>query len=167
MHAKTGDSSEVTALLLRKRGRPLMLREALDTDVQKYIRALRLAGTPVSSSLVLAAVEGIVVSKDRTLLAYNGGHVMLTKWALSLLNRMGYVKQKASTKNGKRSDKQFELKRRQFLLDISGMVKAHIIPDELVLNWDQTGLNLVPSGNWTFEKRGQVGLNLLGRMTYA
>ena len=125
MHAKTGDSSEVTALLLKKCGRPLTLGEALDTDVQKYIRALRLAGTPVSCSLVLAAAEGSVVSKDRTLLADNGGHVMFTRgWALSLLKRMGYVKQKALTKKGKLSNEQFELNRCQFLLEISGMMEA-------------------------------------------
>lgn len=75
--------------------------ESLDTEIQKYIRALRLAGTPVSCSLVLAAAEGIVVSKDRT--------------------------------------------------------------DELVMNWNQTGLHLVPSGNWTLEKEGASRVEVVGQ----
>ena len=84
--AKGDDFSDVPAIPSKKRGRPLALGESLDTDIQKYVRALRLAGTPVSCSLVLAAAEGIVVSKDRMLLTENGGHVALTRgWALSLL----------------------------------------------------------------------------------
>lgn len=138
--------------------------ESLDTEIQKYIRALWLAGTPVSCSLVLAAAEGIVVSKDRTVLTENGGHAALTRgWALSLLKQMGYVKRKASTKTGKLSNEQFEHRQHKFLLEISGMVRAHNIPDELVMNWDQTGLYLVPSGNWTLEKEGASRVKVVGK----
>ena len=38
----------------------------IDDEVQKFIRALRKAGTPINTTVVLAAAEGIVVSKDRT-----------------------------------------------------------------------------------------------------
>ena len=62
---QTGDI--VTAIPSRKRGRPLTLGE-LDGAVQDYIRALRKAGTPVSTEVILAAAEGIVVARDRTLL---------------------------------------------------------------------------------------------------
>ena len=78
---------------------------------------------------------------------------------------MGYVRSKASTKTGKLSNEQFEHRRHKFLLEISGMVRAHDIPYELVLNWDQTDLNLVLSGNLTLEKRVKEGLRLLVRMT--
>ena len=37
------------------------------------------------------------------------------------------------------------------------MVRAHGIPDELVFNWDQTGINLVPGENWTLDKKGDKG----------
>ena len=115
-----------------------MIGESLDTDIKKYLCALRLADTPVSCSLVLAAAEGIVVSKDRTLLIENGGHVALTRgWALSLLMRMDYVKRKASTKTGKLSNEQSQ---RKFLLEISGMVRAQDIPD------DKLGPNRPPFG---------------------
>ena len=29
------------------------------------------------------------------------------------------------------------------------------IPDELIFNWDQTGLSIIPTGEWTMEKRGE------------
>ena len=41
-----------------------MLGEQLDAKVKKYIQALRNAGTPIGSSIVMAAGEGIVISKD-------------------------------------------------------------------------------------------------------
>ena len=84
--AKRSEYSDVTALPPKKRGRPLAMGEILDNDVQKYIWALRLAGTPVSVALVQAAGEGIVMAKDRTLLVENGGHISITRgWADSLL----------------------------------------------------------------------------------
>ena len=55
----------VTTIPSRKRGRPLTLCE-IDEEVQKFIRALRKAGTPINTSVVLAAAEEIVVSKHRT-----------------------------------------------------------------------------------------------------
>lgn len=41
------------------------------------------------------------------------------------------------------------------------MVRAHGIPDELVFNWDQTGINLVPGENWTLDKKGDKGCHTL------
>ena len=47
----------------------------------------------MNTGVVLAAAEGILVSRDRTLLAGHGGHIKLTKsWAASLMQRMKLVK---------------------------------------------------------------------------
>jgi hypothetical protein len=32
--------------------------------------------------------------------------------------------------------------------------QVHGIPSEVVFTWDQTGLNIVPTCNWTTEERG-------------
>ena len=70
----------------------------IDEDVLRVIKALRKAGTPVNTGVVLAAAEGILVSRDRTLLAGHGGHIKLTKsWAASLMQRMKLVKRQGST----------------------------------------------------------------------
>ena len=74
---KVGPGEEITQLAKKKRGRPLTLRD-LDDKVQQYIKALRKAGTPVNSRVILAAAEGIVKATDRTLLLENGGHIKLT-----------------------------------------------------------------------------------------
>ena len=61
---------------LKKRGRPLTLGD-IDREVQSYIKALRAAGTPISAPLIIAAAEGIVIARDRTLLAKNGGSIII------------------------------------------------------------------------------------------
>ena len=34
------------------------------------------------------------------------------------------------------------------------MAKVHKIPPKLIINWDQAGVKLVPSQNWTMEQQG-------------
>ena len=36
------------------------------------------------------------------------------------------------------------------------------IPAELILNWDQTGLNIVPSSAWIMEQKGATQVELTG-----
>ena len=46
----------------------------------------------------------------------------------------------------------FEEAREEFLADIKAEVLMHDIPLDLVLNWDQTGIHLVPAGEWTIHQ---------------
>ena len=55
----TNDTTPITTIASKKRGRPLTLGE-LDHDVQKYVKAMREAGAPVSTYTVIAAARGIV-----------------------------------------------------------------------------------------------------------
>ena len=68
----------VTSIPSKKMGRPLAVGD-FDQEVQKYIRALRAAGTAISVPLVLAAAQGIIEAKDRTLLVEHGGSINLTR----------------------------------------------------------------------------------------
>ena len=106
-----------------------MLGEILDAKVKKYIQALRSAGTPIGSSIVMAAGEGIVRAHDRTLLVQHGGHIQITKtWALSLLKRMGFVKRKATTKSTPNmSGEKFERVKAGFLKQVARMVQLRDI----------------------------------------
>ena len=74
------------------KGRPLLLGQELDRQVQAYLMSLREAGGVVNTSIAIAAATGIIRRHDSNLLAVNGGHIVLTKhWAQYLLQRMGYV----------------------------------------------------------------------------
>ena len=63
---------EVRSLPKRMCGKKVLLGE-LDVKVQDYIQALCSAGTPIGSSVVMAAATGIVMACDRTLLHGHGG----------------------------------------------------------------------------------------------
>ncbi len=79
----------VTKLPEKRRGRPLLLEEELDRQVQAYITALRSNKAVVNTAIVMSCAEGIVRSKNSNLLFSNGGHIALTKdWAKSILHRM-------------------------------------------------------------------------------
>ena len=66
-------------------------------------------------------------------------------WAKSLLFRMGYVKHKACSRE-KVEPSHYEQLKEQYLLDIKVAVEMGDIPADQILNWDHTGINIVP---WT------------------
>ena len=120
------------------------------------MKPLRIAGGVVNTLVVMAAAEGIVAARDVSKLVPHGGHIEITKtWARSLLIRMGYVKRKCST-SGKIPLVQFEESKEIFLADLTAEVVMNEIPKELILNWDQTGVSIIPTGDWTIKKREQV-----------
>uniref|UniRef100_A0A1X7V738 Uncharacterized protein n=1 Tax=Amphimedon queenslandica TaxID=400682 RepID=A0A1X7V738_AMPQE len=135
---------KVTHFTGKRRGRPLLLGEEFDKQVQEYLLFLRERGAVVNTSIVVGCAEGIVRNTDSNLLASNGGHILITKyWAKRLLVRMGFVKRKASTK-AKVSIDDFFVNKEQFLLDIRAVVVLEDIPLDLIVNWDQTCVHYVP-----------------------
>uniref|UniRef100_A0A1X7UBP5 DDE-1 domain-containing protein n=1 Tax=Amphimedon queenslandica TaxID=400682 RepID=A0A1X7UBP5_AMPQE len=66
---------------------------------------------------------------------------------------MGFVKRKCSNA-GKITVDQLEERRREFLADIIAEVLMNDIPKHMVLNWDQTALQYIPTGNWTMHEKG-------------
>ena len=144
----------ITMLEMKCRVRPVLLGVELDGLVQEFVHNLRTAGGVVNTLVVMGAAEGIVAHRDISKLLSHGGHIEVTKtWAKSLLLRMGFVKRKCST-SGKISVDQFDKAKEIFLADVAAEVLMKDIPENLILNWDQTGLSVVPTGDWTMEKEG-------------
>ena len=82
--------------------------------------------------------------------------------AQSLMHRMGLVKRKASTKKSKMTSEKFEKIKTPFLQQVGQFANAHTIPSDLVINWVQTGINVVPSSNYTMEERGAGRVDIAG-----
>ena len=114
--------------------------DKLDYHVRAYVRSVREAGGPVTTTIVMSTGRAIVNQHDPQLLAENGGPLQLTAtWAKSLLYRMSYVKRKGcSVKKLQVND--FEGVKQQFLINIRAVVTLEEIPKDLILNWDHTGL---------------------------
>lgn len=87
------NDGDVRLLPMKKRGRPLLLGEVLDTRVQQYLRKVREGGDVVSARIAMAAARGILLSCNRSRLVEFGGDVELNRqWAYSLLRRMKFIK---------------------------------------------------------------------------
>ncbi len=74
---------------------------------------------------------------------------------------MGLVKRRASTKS-KVSIENFEELKEQYLLDIKASVEMDEVPNELNINWDQTGIHYVPVSSWTMEKECSKRVEIAG-----
>ena len=152
----------ISDLPQKKRGRPLLLGEELDKQVQAYLTSFRECGAVVNTAITMACAEGIVRSADSNMLAVNGGHILITKdWAKSLLQRMGFVKRRASTK-AKVTIEDFQERKEQFLFNIKAIVTIEDIPLDLIINWDQTGMHYIPVSSWTIAKEGSKRVEICG-----
>ena len=90
-------TEDIPTLPLKKTGRPPMIGEELDRQVQEYIRYFREPGIDavVNTDVVIVTGNGILMSKDANLLS----SVTLTNaWAKYMLYQMNFGKRKATTK---------------------------------------------------------------------
>jgi len=83
-----------------------------------------------------------------------GQSISLNKsWAIGVLRQMQFTKRRANPKP-KVLPSTFDEIKEQFLLDIRSLVVMEDIPKELLIDWDQTAMKIVPSSSWKMEKRG-------------
>ena len=71
------------------------------------------------------------------------------------MRRMGYVKRRATTQaKWQVTPDEFRRLQQSYLMQISSFVKVHNIPADLIINWDQTPINVTPTTNWTMAEEG-------------
>jgi len=58
--------------------------------------------------------------------------------------------------------RELEEGKHSFLSVVLDTVVLNDIPPELIFNWDQTGINLVPSPLWTLDKKGKKRIDVAG-----
>ena len=153
---------EVKSLPQLKQGRPPLLGDDIDRQVISYIKELREKKGIIITAVTVASGEAIVNRVNKGLLKENGGPIELTSvWAKSLHQRINFVKRKATT-SGKVEPSHFKELKEQFLLDIKAVVDMEDVPSDLILNWDHTGINVVPGSQWTMEAKGSKRVEAAG-----
>ena len=157
------EEGEIVALPVKKRRRLVLLGHELDTLVQKYLRKVRDGRGAISTRIVMAAARGIILKCDRNKLVEFGGYIEINRqWAHSLLKRMNFVQRKLTTAKSKDTSASFAERKQSFLNDVVATVTMENIPPELILNWDQTGIKIVPCSTWTMDKRGVKRVEMIG-----
>ncbi|CAG2215564.1 unnamed protein product [Mytilus edulis] len=141
----------------KDRGRPLLLGK-YDAELLDYIKSIREFGGIVNNQIVISSAKGILKYHDSELLET----LDLTKtWAESVLHRLGYTKRKG-TKAARSQPEDFEKTKQDYIDRIEKCVEENNIPDDLIFNWDQTGVNLIPGGDWTMDAKGSKQVNIVG-----
>ena len=82
--------AEVQGLPYRK-GRPLLLSDKLDHQVQEYIKELHMHGVAINSAIAIAMAQGIIMNKDANLLSCNGGDINSTTTTMYITDYMIYL----------------------------------------------------------------------------
>ena len=75
---------------------------------------------------------------------------------------MGFVKRRANTKV-KVTVEHFDELKKLFLLEFNNVVEMDEVPAELIINWDQTGINYIPVSSWTMEEEGSKRVQVVGK----
>ena len=159
---RNDENPTVTEFPSSKRGRPLLLGSELDARVEHFLKALRANGAVINTAIVLATADGIIRNHDSSLLAKNGGSIVITKhWASSIMTRMNFVKRRGNSK-AKVTVTDFDELKNQFISDVQAISEFEDIPDELILNWDHTGVHYIPVSSWTMEKEGMKKVDITG-----
>ena len=83
----------------------------------------------------------------------NGHKIYLREW--DMLRGGGNTKSKVTVE-------EFEIIKEQFIYNIEVIIEMEEVPDELVINWDHTGLNYVPTSNWTMAEEGSNRVEIVG-----
>ena len=141
-----------------------MLRKAsfngkkMEAEVKSFIKVTHKKGIIENSHTIMATATGVVVNHDANLLFKNSGYVEITKsWVQRLLEWINLVKRKGTT-TIKVLPSNFEKLKKQFLSDVCTTVVMEEIPEELIINWDQTSLKYLPVSNWALQIKGLSGL---------
>jgi len=110
---------------------------------------LREIGGVVNTAILIGAANEIVGARNCRRLVKNGGHISITKGCV--LHCMNYVKSKGSNA-GKISALSFNEYRDVLLADVQAEVVMRNIPKDLIFNWDQTAIQLFPTGDWAMNE---------------
>ena len=152
----------IESLPVKQRGRPPLLGVKLDMYLQEIITEMRSRGTHIGTSIIQGVARGILLSHNKSMLEDYGGSIRLNReWARSILRRTGFTKRRGSSKS-KVLPLAFAEIKDQFSLDVMSIVKMEEIPADLIINWDQTAMKLVPSCSWTMEKKGTKRVEISG-----
>lgn len=134
---------------------PLLLRK-YDSELLEYIKHICEFGCLVNSEIVISSAKGLLKFHDPDLLQ----PLDLGKtWDEYIFQHLGYTKRKG-TKAARSKSEDFEKTKMDYIERIEKCVNEHNIMDDLILNWDQTGVNLIPGGDWTMDAKGSKQVNI-------
>ena len=123
------------------------------TKVISMVKALRLKRAPVTAEVINSVAKGFIIANDWSLLIENGGYISLShQCGCNLLYRMEQegkemCRWKSSTEKLPVTSGLLKGAKLHFQRQTKQMQEWHQIPDDLIINFEQTSLLYVCSPN--------------------
>ena len=130
---------------------------------------MRLRGAPVSSAVIRDVARGVIIANDRSLLLENGGYIDLsTDWSRQVLYHFETLGRKmtscmTTTAKIPIAPALLNETKLDFQRKIKSLQAWHEIPEYLIINFDETPLPYVCTGNRTYHTQGASNVPLVGK----
>ena len=139
----------------------MILDEALDLKLHSMLVNLRLAGAGINIHVISGVLNGLIWANPERFGKYVEFKVTRS-WARSLYQRMKFSCHAVTTSRPVITRLLWVEVRSQFLYKITGKVLKHNIPDELIINVDQTPSKFVATDNITMSAKGEKHISQAG-----
>ena len=154
-------ASSVEPKIGKARGGPLILDETLDLNLRSMLVKLQLAGTGINIHAVSVVLNGLILANPERFGKYMEFKVTRS-WAPSLYQRMKFSRRAATTSRPIITRSLWVEVRLQFLYEITDKTLKHNIPDELIINVDQTPSKFVATDNVAMAAKGENHISRAG-----
>lgn len=131
----------------------------VEQEIIATLQKMRLVGTSVdigTTQLVMRAI--INLRKPELLDSLKLSKAFVSRWVRNTLSWSWRHKTTAASK----LPHDWEDQGVQMAMRLAALMAYHKIDPSLVINLDQTGVNLVPSAGWTYEEKGATSVGVIG-----
>jgi hypothetical protein len=145
-------------------GRPSYVAPSTRNVISKTLQGMRLADVSLNSFLAQGLIRGIMMKWQPEMLDVNDGPFKVSRsWVRAFMNKeMGWTF-RAGTQAARKKPATWEKDIRDMLTRAALLVRLQKVPPQLFINFDQTGLHLVPLGNEkTYEAKGKIQVGIAG-----
>ena len=128
----------------------------------EYVGALQEGGCVVNGPIISATLHGIISASEPSALIENGGHIDCCSRSLiqSTYRRYDLCKRKGTSGRAVINTEEILKVKNQFVKEINALVTEHEIPSELIINYDETGVPIIPTAHYTMAKKGAKTVNI-------
>ena len=154
-------ASSAEPKIRKARGRPLILDKPLDLKLRSMLVKLRLAGAGINIHLASGLLNGFIRENPERFGKYMEFKVTRS-WARSLYQRMKLTCRAVTRSRPVITRSLWVEVRLQFLYEITDKVLKHNIPDELIINTDQTPSKFVATDNVTMAAKREKHISRSG-----
>ena len=160
LEAKKTSSSDCIQISER-RGRPLLLPDELDRKLRAFIVSTRTAGGTINKHVIYGILMGLIKS-DLGRYGQYLNFVVTNSWLQSLYQRMNLTRRIVTMSRPAITKATWLEVKATFLHDIVSAIVEDEIPDELILNVDQTPSKFGPTDNVTMAEKSSKHVSRKG-----